>query len=188
MLNYEKHKDYVVKYNQEIHEKLKQAMEYHKLDIDDLEPKTVKGVKKPLGVWDFEGTYTRFKTLGAKRYIFDVGGELEVTVAGLGKNAGKNYLLKISNNDITKVYKNFTNKLTIPPENTTKLTHTYIDEPKSYLIRDYQGNVTRETAQSSVHLEKAGFTMNLSKEFEWFIQELAKGQIIISLDKYAKGV
>lgn len=188
MLNYEKHKDYVIKYNQEIHEKLKQAMEYHKLDIDDLEPKTVKGVKKPLGVWDFEGTYTRFKTLGAKRYIFDVGGKLEVTVAGLGKNAGKNYLLKISNNDITKVYKNFTNKLTIPPENTTKLTHTYIDEPKSYLIRDYQGNVTRETAQSSVHLEKAGFTMNLSKEFEWFIQELAKGQIIISLDKYAKGV
>ena len=163
-------------------------MEYHKLDINDLEPKTVKGIKKPLGVWDFEGTYTRFKTLGAKRYIFDVDGNLEVTVAGLGKKAGREYLLKISNNDIKKVYHKFTNNLTIPSEYTSKLTHTYIDDEKSYLIQDYQGNVARETALSSVHLEKASFTMSLTQEFEWFIQQMAKGQILVSLDKYAKGV
>ena len=188
MLNYDKHKQYVVNYNKEIHNKLAKAMEYHKLDINDLEPKTVKGVKKPLGVWDFEGTYTRFKTLGAKRYIFDVDDNLEVTVAGLGKKAGREYLLKISNNDIKKVYHNFTNNLTIPSEYTSKLTHTYIDDEKSYLIQDYQGNVARETALSSVHLEKASFTMSLTQEFEWFIQQMAKGQILVSLDKYAKGV
>ena len=35
-----------------------------------ISPKTIKGETKTLGVWDFDGFYTDFKTLGAKRYIF----------------------------------------------------------------------------------------------------------------------
>ena len=33
----------------------------------------------------FEGKYTRFKTLGAKRYLYEEDGELYLTVAGLSK-------------------------------------------------------------------------------------------------------
>ena len=35
----------------------------------DLCPKTIEGETKPLGVWDYDGHYDEFKSLGAKRYI-----------------------------------------------------------------------------------------------------------------------
>lgn len=187
MLNWSKHKSYVDKYNKEITAKLEKAMKYHRLPLDSIRPKTVKGVEKPLGVWDFEGTYTRFKTLGAKRYIYDIDGNLEITIAGLNKKSGANYLLKISDNNIDKVYHNFTNNLTVPKNNTGKMTHTYIDELKSVLVKDFQGHVTRETALSSVHLENASFTLSLSQAFKDFLSDLNNGYILSNINDYAKG-
>lgn len=39
-----------------------------------------------LGGFDFEGTAERFKTLGAKRYLVEMGGKVEATIAGLPKS------------------------------------------------------------------------------------------------------
>ena len=183
MLNYDKHKNYVENYNKEIRAKLSEALFYHNLPKDSLEPKTVKGVKKPLGVWDFEGTYKKFKTLGAKKYIYeDENGELETTIAGLPKKNGKAYLLKISNNDMNKVFENFNPSFSVPKEFTGKLLSTYIDEEKSFLVKDYQGHVTRETALSSTHLEPTSFTINFSETFANFLQSIGNGTFI--KDKY----
>ena len=44
-------------------------MSYHKLDISLCTPTTIKGEKKIIGVWDYDGHYDMFKTLGAKRYM-----------------------------------------------------------------------------------------------------------------------
>ena len=38
-----------------------------------------------LGMYDHEGTYTRFKTLGAKRYLTEEHGKGKATIAGLPK-------------------------------------------------------------------------------------------------------
>lgn len=187
MLNWDKHKEYVERYNNDISDKLKKALKYHGLPVDCLEPKTVEGVKKPLGVWDYEGTYTRFKTLGAKRYIYDHDNQLEVTVAGLGKKSGRDYLLKKAGS-IENSYKIFNNHLSVPADYTSKLTHTYIDDAKSFLVKDYQGHVTRVTALSSVHLEKSSFTLSLSEEYQNFLHDVLSGNMIYSLGKFAKGV
>lgn len=187
MLNWSKHKSYVENYNKEITAKLERAMKYHRLPLNSIRPKTVKGVEKPLGVWDFEGTYTRFKTLGAKRYIYDIDGNLEITIAGLNKKSGADYLLKISDNNIDKVYQNFTNNLSVPKINTGKMTHTYIDDLKSFLVKDFQGHITRETALSSVHLENASFTLSLSQAFKDFLSDLNNGYILSNINDYAKG-
>lgn len=52
-----------------------------------------------MGVWDDEGIYTRFKTLGAKKYIVEKKnkkGKLEIasTIAGVSKKAGAAYFKK----------------------------------------------------------------------------------------------
>lgn len=188
MLNYNKHKHYVENYNKNITKKLETAMKYHRLPVNSVRPKTVKGVEKPLGVWDFEGTYSHFKTLGAKRYIYDINGDLHITIAGLNKKLGAKYLMKISNNDIEKVYKKFKNNLSVPKGQTGKMTHTYIDDLKSFEVTDYQGNITRETALSSVHLENASFNLSLSKVFKDFLQDISNGYIITSLDSFSKGI
>ena len=42
-----------------------------------------------LGLYDYEGTYKRFITMGAKKYAYeDPAGQLHITVAGCGKSAG----------------------------------------------------------------------------------------------------
>lgn len=50
-----------------------------------------------LGTFDFEGTYDRFKTLGAKRYITETNGDLSCTVAGLPKSTFKKFAQAVGN-------------------------------------------------------------------------------------------
>lgn len=58
----------------------------------DVKPYAIKGDKKIyLGIWEYEGTYRYFKTLGAKKYCYrkDEDSPLKITVAGLRKKAGE---------------------------------------------------------------------------------------------------
>lgn len=109
MLNWKKHKSYVENYNKIITEKLEKTLKFYRISLDQIRPKTVDGREKPLGVWDFEGVYDSFKTLGAKRYVYTENGKLYTTIAGLGKKQGVKYLLSISDNDPEKAVKNFKN-------------------------------------------------------------------------------
>lgn len=171
-INAEKHTEYFKRYNKDITEKLKTMCEKKGFNYSDLAPKTVKGVSKPLGVWDDDGFYTYFKTLGAKRYVLVENGSFKTTIAGLGKKAGAEYLLKISNGDPLQAIKNFKIGLFVPAGETGKNTHTYIDDEFIGNVTDYQG-VTRETESlSSVHLEPTSFRMTISKTFAEFLAEM----------------
>ena len=68
--------------------------QFYHLDPNLFHPLTIKGVEKQLGVWDYEGVYTKFKTLGAKRYLVLQDGELALTCAGLPKKSGLEYMKK----------------------------------------------------------------------------------------------
>ena len=43
---------------------------YYDFDLDLLAPVTKDGKEKIIGIWDLDGHYKRFKTLGAKRYLY----------------------------------------------------------------------------------------------------------------------
>lgn len=174
-INSKKHEEYFKRYNKDITEKLKAMCDKKGFNYDDLAPKTVKGISKPLGVWDDDGFYSYFKTLGAKRYVLIENGKFKTTIAGLGKKAGADYLLKISDGNPIKAMKNFKIGLFVPAGETGKNTHTYIDEKFIGNITDYQG-VTRETESfTSVHLEPASFKMTMSKSFVEFLADMVTG-------------
>ena len=164
--NMELHKDYIEKYNRTITIMLETALEFHGIDKSLIRPKTIKGIEKPLGVWDFEGTYTRFKTLGAKRYMFEKDGQINITVSGLNKKVCVPYLL---NKYGKKVFENFNDELYIPPEYTGKNTHTYIDECKEGYLTDYKGVKAYYKEMSSVHLSPSDYSLSLSKEYSDYI-------------------
>lgn len=44
-----------------------------------------KGVSHYMGVFEYEGTYDKFITQGAKRYAYEIGGKMGVTVSGVSK-------------------------------------------------------------------------------------------------------
>lgn len=177
-LNYEKHKTFIDGYNKMVIAKQIKTLEYYDLDPSLLSPKTVKGESKPLGVWDFEGYYTRFKTLGAKRYLFEEDGQLYLTVAGLSKMNGINYMIEKCNNDFSKVFDMFTDDLYIPKENTGKNTHTYIDCEITEEIEDYKGIKEVVTSLSGVHLEPTHFSLSISDYFIKFYTMLQQGYVL----------
>ena len=175
--NYKNHMKYIDKYNQEITNKLEKCLDHYGIDKSELAPLDVDGIAHPLGLWDFEGVYKTFKTLGAKRYIVETSkGKLEITIAGLPKDKGRDYLLKVSNNDMDKVFQNFTDKMKVPADDSGKMTAYYDDEEKTAIIKDYQGHYTKVTSKSSVHLSKASFEMTLASKFIKLLEMLADGE------------
>lgn len=54
----------------------------------------IKGQRHYMGVYEDDGHYDRFITLGAKKYAYEDGGKLHITVAGVGKTTGAQELAK----------------------------------------------------------------------------------------------
>ena len=172
ILNAEKHKKYFDSYNKDIIKKLSECLEYYSIDLSFIKPKTIKGVEKPLGVWDFEGTYNRFKTLGAKRYMTEKDEKLSITVCGLSKKSGKEFIEKHK-----EPFKFFNNGMYVDRDHTGKNTHTYIDNEIEGFLVDYQGNRAHYKEKSYIHLEKTDYLLSIAKMYiDYFlgVQKLYK--------------
>lgn len=169
ILNKENHAAYFTDYNNNVINKLQKMCDYYKINFELCRPKTNKGTEKLIGIWDYEGTYEYFKTLGAKRYLY-YDGELHATVAGVSKRGVVEYFEHKYNNVsrekfIEKTFNDFNKGLIIPEEYTHKLTHTYIDNPISGSVTDYKEHTAYYNERSFIHLEKTDYNMSLSQAF-----------------------
>ena len=172
IFNADKHKNYFEKYNKWIVQKLEKCLKYHNIPLDYISPKTIKGETKTLGIWDFDGFYTMFKTLGAKRYIFQKDDKISITVCGLSKKSGKEF---IENQE--KPFLFFNDGMFVDCEHTGKMTHTYIDREIENVITDYLGNQAYYHEKSFIHLEKTDYLLSLSDMYiKYFmgVQKLIK--------------
>ena len=166
--NYEKHAAYFKKYNELIETKIQRVLRITKAE-GDYKPKNNKGVEKKLGIWDREEPIKKFKTLGAKRYICYYGNkEYKITIAGLSKSYGADYLKKTYKN-IQGVFDAFCDGMKIPAEWTNKKTHTYIDEEMTGYVTDYLGNKCIYHELSGIHLSDCPFKLSMSQAFRDFI-------------------
>lgn len=175
--NINRHMDYFNNYNKNVMLKMEKALKIHGLDTSLVRPKTIKGVTKYLGVWDMEdGFYTRFKTLGAKRYMVEEDNEVNITVSGVNKRFAVPYLLETYGKE---VFNKFDDGLIIPAtyidkngkekKATGKLTHTYIDEKQIGTITDYNGKTIEFETLSGVYLEPADYKLSMSEVYINFI-------------------
>lgn len=179
----EKHQKFITLYNEYIVKKLETTLDFYGLDKSLIRPKNNKGIEKLLGVWDFEGCYNHFKSLGAKRYLVEeANGTLHLTVAGLSKQNGIQYLQRIYG-DNAVVFEHFDDDLYIPPEETGKNTHTYIDDERECDIMDYMGIVQTVKALSGIHLENAEYTLKISRQYAEFLRMLKAGYLYVGAEK-----
>lgn len=177
MFNYDKHKKFIEKYNDWVFNRLIDAVIDLGLDPSQLAPKNKKGIKKPLGIWEHEGHYEKFKTLGAKRYLYKEKESYHLVVAGLSKQNGMNYLIEKNENDCEKIFTSFNDNLFIPANRTGKMTHTYLDNEMQGIVKDYQGNYAKVESKSAIHLEPCEFTLSISKQYSKFLEMLSTGYI-----------
>ena len=108
-LNFDKHARFFKFYNNNIDAKIIKMCHTLNIPKELCRPKTIKGVEKPIGYFEREEDYAVFKTIGAKRYIYEYqSGELLFTVSGVNKYTGVPYLLhKFSNRNSDEDYELF---------------------------------------------------------------------------------
>lgn len=195
---YLQHEMYFEQYNKDIENKMHNACKALGLNDDSWNPQDIDGERHPLGVWDDDGEYEQFKTLGAKRYmytsmdtVYDKAtkkpkidaktGEVvkekrtHLTLAGVSKSHGCDYIVETAKDNDLSVFDVFSENLEIDKEHTGKLTHTYIDQLKEGKVIDYLGNKGYFKAPTSVHMDKTSFKLSMSEYFKFFINKMKKG-------------
>ena len=171
-MNTERHEDYFNAYNTQILHKIELASQYHNLDKSLFAPYTKNGKQKIIGVWDDEGVYDKFKTLGAKRYLTMKGVQSTepkymITLAGSNKKKTMEYLVGTGD-----PFGNFTDGLSIPPENSGRLILSYIDNETTGTVVDMFGVPYEYHELSSIHMEKSEYNLSMSEEFVRYLEGL----------------
>lgn len=170
VLNIEKHKDYIEKYNNHCFRQLEKSSQFHNIPLEWYMPKTIKGEVKTIGLWDEDAKYMIFRSIGAKRYLCEYwDGHNSLTVSGLNKSVALPYLIDTYGNNI---FEYFTDDLYIPKGKTGKLIHTYIDDERHGTVKDYMGNVSTYYEKTCVHLEEADYSLSISDEFKDYISQI----------------
>lgn len=193
-LNLDKHKSFFDDYNRKIVGKLVAACKHHGIDPARVKPQNVDGEECPLGIFDYEGRYRRFKTLGAKRYLVESWNkktaewELHSTVAGLNKSLLPQYLSRRSyfyttdDGQVVRAYdpdpfSKFSDRLFVPPNWSGKLTHTYVDEYAEFDVTDYMGNTSHVETFGGVHLEEQPYDLGMSDVYLDYLYSLCGGPV-----------
>lgn len=163
-LNFDKYKSYFEEYDKKVLQDLKTACNYHKLNINLIFPKDKNGIVHPLGVMSDEGNYTKFKTLGCKRYIYEQKGKLKATVAGCPKKSVVDYL-----STYPDAFSAFNNQMFIPSSLSGKNTHFYTECFNEIEVQDYQGNICKLIPLTGISLVPSTFEINLSAKYKAFL-------------------
>lgn len=169
VLNADKHKDYFENYNKQVLVKLKASADYWRINPNEFAPKNKKGQPKQLGIWDYEGTYDEFKTIGAKRYFVRSGNDYKLTAAGVNKESACFYIKKISFTKGENPLKYFNKDLYIPPEYTGKNILTYINDERIGTSKDYFGDEYSYDVKSCIHMEATDYNFSMTADFINFV-------------------
>lgn len=160
--------------------KLAKMCDHYDIDFEKTRPLKPNGKPAPLGHWDFEGIYAKFKTLGAKKYaywyMFEPDGVtiksenygMHVTVSGVPKEEGGKLL---------KDLRNFKEGFVFDREKCGKKLITYIDDinpliefPDGYVNDQIFGvnlrNIEYTISQTAEYAE----TINLINEAKGFLR------------------
>lgn len=187
--NPEKHEAYFKRYNAHMIEELKKASEYHEIPLEKFMPKTIKGEEKPLGVWDFDGIYTRFKSLGAKRYAVEYpephtiqladgtkySTRHSLTIAGVNKRCAIPYIEAHEKDFFDFMHFGYL----FVEDCCGKNLHTYIDERKTGTLIDYQGNEAPFDELSSIHLCATTYEMTAPDDYLYLLDNIQTTYMIV---------
>ncbi len=145
----------IYNYNKSVNDKIKQVANFYKIDIKRFEPEDCKGIPHKIGLFDNDGEYKYFKTLGAKKYCYidKATEELHITVAGVPK-VGVSAL----KNDIN----NFNDNLFFKSSDTGKKQIFYNDEQPTLKVIDYLGNADIIAEKKGICLMPCSYTLSKS--------------------------
>lgn len=153
--------------NEGITQRFKEAEQWHGFEDGYTAPKSSNGNNYQLGVWDLDGRYDEFKSLGAKRYLGSKKGEMYLTCAGVNKTGGSEYFEKMG-------FDGFEHDAIIPAEYSRRNVSSYSDqEPYMCEMVDYNGVTDTVGGISYVHIMETDYHLTIGDEYQKFVDNLA---------------
>lgn len=168
--NWRTHMDYIEAYNNLISRKIEASAKYHHLKTDLYSPLNQKGKTKTIGVWEFEGEYSRFKTVGAKRYIVEYpDSSHSLTVAGVNKKSAMRYLEE----KYVDPFDGLAEGLIVPTTHSGRLLLDYCgDRSCEGDVVDYTGHTGHFSELSYIHMEPTTYELTYSDDYKKYIDFL----------------
>lgn len=127
------------------------------------------GKKHYMGIWDFDGHYQYFKTLGAKKYIYVKDGKTTLTVAGLSKHLASTYIKYMSKRNKCNPCELF-EKGALFARSSGRTTAFYNDVSRETLTAE---NRTFESG-SNVAIMETTYVLGITGEYENLLKEIQK--------------
>lgn len=186
--------NYIDWYNNRMIKKLNAMCDFYGFDYSIYKPKNNKGEEKIIGLWERQKTYKLFKTLGAKRYcVLTEDNEFIVTVSGLDKNKGSEWLAKTYGigyytktdkdgihhyveNEGT-IFKEFSDNLEIPEEGSGRYSHRLITTKKEGTVIDYLGKEYKYSCLGGTYIEPAKYSMSVEQVYLDYLFGVQEGGI-----------
>ena len=177
-LHLEAHKAYFDSFNERIGKKIEQSARYHQIELSFYRPKGQDGIERPIGFFDYEGTYKRFKTLGAKRYFVEqekahnLGGidtPYSLTISGVNKRSAIPALVEKAKREKKDIFDYFKLDMVLDENACGKNTHTYCDYEIEGELEDYLGKKAHYAEMSFMHIEPTTYKLTTTEEYEAMI-------------------
>lgn len=147
--------DFFNNYNKEIAEREKMRAGMLGVDETLFAPKDKFNITHRLGIFDYEGNYDKFKTLGAKKYIYESSGELHMTVSGVRKKA----VSQISSID------EFNDGLVFDVEHANKLLMSYVDDMKPIVWNKGKPDEWKSTYKHGIVAQPTTYSLGITTEY-----------------------
>lgn len=148
-------KDFVLNYNDNLVRELDALMTARGINPERTRPRKKDGTPVQIGIFDYEGRYSEFKTLGAKRYVYrkSSNGKLYMTVSGVSKKYGARAL----NDDIN----NFKEDMVIEYEDCRRLVMQYRNNQPNDIVHGWTND-----QRYGVSSTPSTYTMSLEPLFK----------------------
>ena len=176
----EKNLEHFDKVNTSIIEELKKVSKERKIPMDKFAPTDIDDVPRPIGVWEYEGAYYTFKTLGAKRYLTygynskKKKNELVLTCAGLNKKDGVKYLVNNYDKKQIDPFDEFRLGMQVPAEYSGRKIATYSGPGSLHkaIVKGIDGKEVEVCSNSWIHLEPTPVKIEASAQYKRYLSLL----------------
>ncbi len=172
-INGEEHQAYFERLNAEVEKKQEEVADRLGIRVDRLRPIQPNGKICSIGTWDDEGEYSRFKTLGVKRYAYEDSKGLHITVSGVPKTAAN---LLPSLEDFTRDFVfdfSLYDDMTDIPDNQKKkkMIFCYLDEQPEVVWNNGRYDEYKSTYQYGIASYATTYSMTLKGDYYSLIKK-----------------
>jgi hypothetical protein len=149
--------DFFEKYNNEIEMRENARADMLGIPKDKFCPKDKNGVPHRLGIFDDDGQYKKFKTLGAKKYCYvDNDNKLHMTVSGVRKSAVS---------QLHDIY-DFKDGTVFDVEHAQKLIMSYVDDMPPIVWNKGQYDEFHSNYQHGICAQPTTYSLGITDDYE----------------------